>query len=172
MVFHAAECAYCIPLAFASAAFPALQLRALMASWTPKSLWSRASFRTEPGIKCVRWSAKKVIMNDNGIIGQRESFSPIASDLFNKSRAKPTKTERKLAAGLALLLLQRSSYEEPNRELQRYQGASLPLQDTNNSHWNQWHLFMSCGNKMEPPIYFSQWYCCSEIREGEECACV
>ena len=32
MVFHAAECAYCIALAFASAALPVLQLQALRAS--------------------------------------------------------------------------------------------------------------------------------------------
>lgn len=134
-----------------------------------KSLWSRASFLTEPGIKCVRWSEKNLIMNDNGITGQRESFSLIASDWFNKSRAQNNKNRKKIGSRISPAITAKTQLPRAKQRVAAIQGASLPLQDTYNSHWIQQHLFMSCGNKMEPPIYFSQWWCSSEVSEGEAC---
>lgn len=40
-------------------------------------------------------------MNDNGITGQRESFSLIAGDWFNKSRAQNNKNREKIGSRIS-----------------------------------------------------------------------
>lgn len=44
---------------------------------------------------------KILIMNNNGITGQRESFSLIASDWFNKSRAQNNKNREKIGSRIS-----------------------------------------------------------------------
>lgn len=89
---------------------------------------------------------KPLMMNDNGITGQRESFFLIARDRFNESRAQNKENREKIGSRTGPAVTAESQLPGA-REQQWYQGAALPLQGTNNSHWNQWHFLMFSGIK-------------------------
>lgn len=71
-------------------------------------------------------------MNNNGITGQRESLFLIARDRFNKGRAQNNESREKIGSRISPATTAKPQPPRA-REQQRYQGAALPLQATNNS---------------------------------------